>query len=250
MKKVISLVLALTLVLALAVPAFAAGPNVSNASQMASGVETTITGQVEVGTIKVTVPTAAKIVVNPYNLEVKVNADGTVNSSGTITSKGAIISPTQRISSQSTMPIDVNVAITGTAEGDATFATASTRGATPATTKSVMLVFDMVPEAAAATLGTADLAADAWNVKQVVSNTGVVSYTGFDPTKSVIVSASEKKVEKICRMEATDGTKFSAAAFHFTGDAAAAPTNAWTSADKVGAKIVFTFTAANNAATT
>lgn len=244
MKKVLSVVLALALVLAIAVPTFAT-PNVDDQTKMASGIENTMTGGTKVPAIKVTVPTSGAVVLNPYSMGVKIGADGAMSDNGTANITGnTVISPTYRITSQSDVEIKVNASVTGEVPSgsEAAFAAATTHGAKPTTTKSVYLVMDFVNEAPADAVSKAEPAT--WGVSQSKdSSTGVISYTGIDRTKNITISKSAQVLADAGILAKTDGTKFSAVAFHVIGDAASAPTNGWKSTDTVNVKTTFTFVA-------
>lgn len=72
MKKKLSLALALVMALSLAVPAFAADKEISDVNQLGEGASTQITGSTKAPTIKITVPTAGAVLLNPYKMSAKI----------------------------------------------------------------------------------------------------------------------------------------------------------------------------------
>ena len=100
MKKVLSFVLAIALVLAVAVPAFAtAAPGTTeivDPARLATGVTNKITGQTSVGTLKVTVPTTNTVILNPYGLSLKIK-DGVIDNDNCTASTATVSTPRQYI---------------------------------------------------------------------------------------------------------------------------------------------------------
>lgn len=213
MKKVLSLVLALALVLTLAAPAFAT-PNVSapDATTGLYGAENNITGSTEAPTIAVTIPTTGSVTVNPYKMTVSIDSTNYTDQ---------IISAPQFIKNESDVDIAIDVTTTGeVAQGsEAVFATNNV-GST-VTTKSVFLYFEIM----AATDGST---APTWG-------------TAYDSKAANMVAVAAKATTKkdVIKMGAGDSTE-TYAAFHLAGNAATNPTKAWTSNDKVNVKIAFT----------
>lgn len=208
MKKVLSLVLALAMVLALAVPAFAAAANTTD-----------FTGTTEAPTISVTVPAAGTFIVNPYKM--------TVQDAAGADTTDQVVAATQYVTNTSDVPLTVDVTVTGTVEGTAAFATASTQGSRAPTTNSVFLYAEF--GIATKNDGTADPTwADAYSTTA---------------TNQVLVGARAATKKAVAKLAATDGSTANYLAYKLAGDAASAPTVAWTAADKAKVSVAFTFTA-------
>ena len=213
-KKIMSTALASIMALSLAVPAFAADTDLTQNSE--------ITGTTSAPTIKITVPATGSVTVNPYKMEVTVGSDKKTDQ---------IISATQYIANASDVAIKVSAEVTGKPAGTLTFATAPTQGGTKVvTTNSVFMYFEM--DVANANDGSAD---PTWA-------------TAYDSksTKQILVGAKAVKKTDMVTLAAGDGTDPATAggyaAYHLTGDAASAPTTAWTANDKADVTIAFTFT--------
>lgn len=213
MKKILSLALALALVLTLTVPAFAGSTTTTPTNA------TEFTGSTEAPTVSVTVPASATFVVNPYKMSVQ-NAAG-----DDVTDQ--VVAATQYVTNLSDVPLTVDVTVTGTTEGNAAFATSSTQGSRAPTTNSVFLYAEF--GAATANDGSAD---PTWGT--AYSTTA---------TNQVLVGARATSKKGVAKLAATDGSAANYLAYKLAGDAASAPTTAWTDADKVKVSVAFTFTA-------
>lgn len=213
MKKTLSLVLALIMVMALAVPAFAAG----GASTDPYSKTTEVAGTTKVPTVNVTIPTSAAITVNPYKMSVDVSAD----QDGSDMKNDQIISPVQYVKNESDVAIALDVSITGKVEGEAVFATA------PVTdkilTKSAFVYFEI--KAATAEDGTGD---PTWA-------------TAYDSkaTDQVLLAAKAVVKKDVAKLGKGDETP-TYAAFRLNGNVADKSTKPWASTDKVSATIAFT----------
>lgn len=219
MKRLTSLALAGAMAMTMVVPAFAA----NTASELSQS--TTITGTTEVPTISVTVPDTGAVVVNPYKLEVSVSGTDVTDQ---------IISATQYLENASNVAIEVKASVTGTKEGNAVFATASTQGGKAVTTNSAFMYFEIILSDDNSSEPTWPESFDKTNVNQLL-----VGDTE-NAAKSTMVT-----------MAAGDGSDAAAsngyAAFHLAGDVADKLTTAWAATDKFGATIAFTFTPAISA---
>lgn len=216
MKKVLSFILALTLVLALAVPAFATDTEL-DASTLANGATIDYTTSTEVGTISVTVPSSGEMKLNPYGLSITVGSDSISD---------PVISPLQFIVSDSDSKIKVSAAVTGTVSGNAKLATATTVNADPPlTTNSVFLQF----------------------ATQVVADASV-DPADFAPANKLVVSSRATVTDLGVLDNKTDATKV-ALAFKLMGDAVTNPKVAWTANDKVAVSVAFSFAPADANAT-
>ncbi|MDE6933718.1 MAG: hypothetical protein K2P37_13630 [Oscillospiraceae bacterium] len=212
-KKIMSSALAGVMALSLAVPAFAADGDLEQS--------TAITGTTQAPTIKITVPATGTVTVNPYKMEVTVGSDKKTDQ---------IISATQYIENASNVAIKVSAQVTGTAAGNLAFATATTQGTKAVTTNSVFMYFEM--DVADKNDGTAD-------------PTWATAYDSKSATQILISTKATKKADMLTLAAGTGTAAASTggyAAFHLAGDAASAPTSAWTDADKADVAIAFTFT--------
>lgn len=243
MKKVISLVLALALVLAIAAPAFATAPApITDPSKLATGGTVKVDGQTSVGTIKVTIPGATKMVINPYGLKYV----GSVNGKEFAASDNKtdqIIFPTQYVSSNSTSKLDVYANITGVVAGNAklssTWIDNSTHTAGTKYTNDVCLVFE--------TMAGADGVLDetttepGWTARTAVPDAPATDGTA----NSALLVTARGTAYKVYQLDAsadtTDDTNTKNMAFRFTGVAQNQPDTPWTDKDKVTATVIFTF---------
>lgn len=230
MKKVLSVVLALMLVVAMAAPAFATDTNKVIEDPSKLGIETInkVTGTTSVGVLKVTVPTSNAVILNPYALSLKVTAAGAEDSTNGTAVTDQIISPAQAIKSESTSKIKVSAVATGMSGGDVKFATASLASDTTTTTKSVFL------ELVAAAPGTSDVAAGS-ELTKITKATGVALGS----------RASAKTDLGTLDSGATTAQYLQ---FQLQGDAVKSPASPWTTRDTVGAQIAFTFDLVSDAA--
>lgn len=210
MKKFLSVVLALTMALALCVPAFAADTVLNGVDGLSEGATIEVTGTTQTATVKVTVPAAGEIVLNPYELDYTVaGAASPVQTQ--------IISAEQYIVNESNLPVKVTTKVTGTIEGGGDF---SANSAVAETTKKVNLNFGIG--------------------KTTAKDTPASSYETKALSKTQVAFTDITMDKK--------GTGNNAAiAYKFTGDAAKNPTSAWTTEDVIGATIVFTFALDNSA---
>lgn len=173
--------------------------------------EVNITGSTQAPTISITVPTEGTVVINPYRMTVEVEEEE-------VTDK--IISAVQYIVNESDVAVSVSATVTGTVAGEAVLATAALKGTE--TTKSVFMYLEVAE--ATADDGTGD---PEWA-------------TAYDKATHVIVNAKGTTLSNILTLDAGDEDP-TYAAFHLAGDVASAPATAWTDADTVSVKIVFTF---------
>lgn len=208
-KKVVSAALAGAMALSMSATALAA--NVTGTAP----VDVEVTGTTEVPDIKVTIPTTASVVVNPYKLAVTVDS---------VEFTDQIVSAPQFIKSESNTALDVTATVTGKAEGSAVFATASTQGGKAVATNSVFMYLEVV--------GVADDSAEP---------TWAETYDKTSSSQLLVSLTAATSKTAMVQLAAGDTTA-SYAAFALRGDAADKPTTAWTAADKVSAGIAFTFT--------
>lgn len=218
MKKITSMFLALVMALALAIPAYAE--------------ETLqVEGTIQLPTVNVVLPTAASMILNPYELEVKLNK----NDATGVTDQ--IISPVMMVKNLSNIGIQVGVTAQGTlGRGEATFK--STTAA--ASTNKEVFVYAMF-QIGDDTMTDADFTAPttpADGDRIVVLSDTAKPVTKLAPTDTAVKSGGDLNV-----LAATSGKTPAAngvLGFKFFGDAS--KTAAWTDKDTVGATLVFTFT--------
>lgn len=222
MKKVLSIVLALTLVLALAVPAFATSTTLTDTTKFATGANVKVTGETTVGNIKVVIPTTGAIITNPYGLSIK-HTNGVVDENGT-PAVDQIISPTYYITSESDVALNVIANVTAMPAGNAKLATASLADDTTTKTNSIFLTFTMAAVANTTTAVTPKLEADTDCI--VVGSKATPLGNGDD--KIVLAKGGTESAPKCV-------------GYRFGGNAVKEPTTAWAKADKVTATIAFTF---------
>lgn len=229
MKKVLSVVLAISMVLALAIPAFASSTEAeADEKTGVYGAKLEKDTEVEAPIIKVMVPAAADITVNPYKMEVDVSAA----QDGSDKKQDQIINPVQYIENQSNVGIKVSASLTATpASGSkAVLATTSTQGKTSPTTKSVFLFL----ETEVVDSATSEPADDNWG-----------TYDAKKTPNKVVAAAKAAAAKEVGTLAAGTGTAAASAggflAFRVCGDAASAPTVAWDSADVMSTSIAFTF---------
>lgn len=109
MKKITSMFLALVMALALTIPAFASSGTVK------------VEGSIQVPTLNVVLPTTASMVMNPYNMSVKLDPRDPASAVN-----DQIISPTMEVKNLSNIGVQVGIKVTGTkGRGDVEFATGS-----------------------------------------------------------------------------------------------------------------------------
>lgn len=211
MKKFLSVVLALTMALALAVPAFASGTTDIGLDGLAEGATIEVTGETKTANVKVTVPTTSKVVLNPYELSYEVSQGNT--------DTHQIISAPQYIVNESDLPVKVSTTVTGTIEGTGEFQAGDATAVTDK--KAVHLVFNI----------------GATTAKDTEPGT-------YGETKALAKTAT---AFNDITMDKKAGAN-PAIAFKFTGDAAKNPTTPWTTDDIIGATIAFTFALDNSGA--
>lgn len=213
-KKLIAFVLAGAMTFGASLTAFAADATVSDTTA-----ETTVTGtgSINVPTIRVTVPTAFDVVLNPFQIAYE-DADGN-------TQKTQIVTVPQLITNESNVAVAVNVKeFKATPSSDVKL---SAKPVAKATDKSVYLYLEIVNS-------TTDTAANA-------KFTGTASLVPTDD------SGDGSSKDAIVTLAAGDETA-TYAAFKLGGDMVVNPVEAdgtatpWVAADKVDVSFKFTFT--------
>lgn len=211
MKKLMSA--ALAGVMALSMGATALASSTTTVSDLSEGAELELTSVTKGATIQVLVPTSVTIGLNPYEMNVKLDNGKLVDD----TAAGAqVISPVYKIENRSSLAIDVEVAVTGTLNGEGMEFVAA-KPATGDTKKSVYVQMPYGP--------------------------GTTTATAVSGTKKITLTAAEVKGEKqtMAAYDPASTTATSNYLFTFTGNLNAKSTTAWTADDTIGATIAFTF---------
>ena len=232
-KKILSLVLASIMVLALAVPAFAVDDITPNVTDITKGANVKIAGSTEAPTIRVSVPTSAKLIANPYALTVKKTDENGLDADST----AKVISPTQFIQSQSNIDLYVSGTITGTPSTEVKLLSADKADDdawTAASKSKEMFLYFVMKENT--TVGTK------------ISDT--TAYSADDASQMIVqakatpIPAAMAAQAKLGKATITDGTadKTTEVAFRLMGKLTSnLATGTWTDKDKVDVAIAFTF---------
>lgn len=209
-KKMMSGALAAVMALSLSATAFATSNKVTDLTE---GAQLDLTSVTKGAVIEVLVPSSAMIALNPYQMNVKLEDGKLVDD----TAAGAqVISPVYKIENRSSLQIDVDVAVTGTLNGEG-MEFAAAKPATGDTKKSVFVQMQYGP--------------------------GTTSATTVTGTKKLTLAAEEVKGEKqtMAAYDKDSTTATSNYLFTFSGNLNAKSTTAWTADDTIGATIAFTF---------
>lgn len=227
-KKLFSATMAAAMALSLAIPASAAAvaasyatTNVSTAnSKGLYSSDVNVGGDTKIPSVKVTVPTAGGIAVNPYKLKYEIDGSNYTEQ---------IVSLPQYITNESDVPVSITATVTGAIPDNskATFVTSAPTE--KITTKAVYMYFECLPT-------KDDSTAPTWA-------------TSYDKAKHILLNLTGTTLKNFVTMDAKDGTN-AYAAYHFVGSVATNPSEAWASTDIVNATIAFTFTPQVTASTT
>lgn len=241
-KRIISLLMAAIMILSISVSAFATtGTTITGADKLATGGTVKVAGETNVGVVKVVVPNAGTMVLNPYGLKYS----ATVNGVELTDKQDQVIYPTQYIASNSTAALDVTATVTGVVAGNA---------------KLVAEPFDPVAEHAAGekapnnlflAMQTKDVAAadtptdPTWTAitkdTDITQGDFIADANGYYHSVVVSTRGTATVVGKLAASADVTGTASSYVAFRFAGIAEKNPFTPWTAADKVTATIAFTF---------
>lgn len=240
MKKIISMMMALAMTLALAIPAFASSDVTISTALNTNGHTFNVTGLTKTPTIKVYVPTAGatdKLVLNPYALSFKFD-DENANETA---KKDQIITSPIFLGSLSDVPLVIGMNVKATTAGNVVLATKSLAEDTKTTTNSVFIWGQVVDAGTSATLPTVPTTfATAYDTTE--GKTGSMILVGADVTRTGLYT--------IPACTATTGAANNKwACVKFFGDAVKAPTTPWANTDKVDLAITFTFTPSMNTTT-
>lgn len=212
MKKFVSMFLALVMALALTIPAMASSGTVK------------VDGSIQVPTLNVVLPTTASMIMNPYNMTVKLDPKD-----ATKTSTDQIISPTMEVKNLSNIGIQVGISVSGTTgKGDVTFAASS---AAASTTKEayIYVAFEI-----------GDTGLDVTDTNGTGNETVVLSTTAAEPTTFATTVAAASGNTLAASTDAKTPATNGVLGFKFFGDTGNVTT--WTDKDTLGASIAFTFT--------
>lgn len=222
MKKVLSVVLALAMVFAIAAPAFAAEQTVGAAGEAGS---VQVDGSTHIPPVKVLIPAATgnTVIVNPYGLDTSADDSGKTD---------IIQSAPLFVESQTLVDLNMSVSVTGTPAGKAVFSATPIASATKAvTTKSVFMYLN-VKASTKAEKDDPDTVA------------GIPAYDKASASQVVVAAAKptvKANILQIPKATADDGTGSSYAVVQLGGDASTTPSEPWTEEDKVSVAITFTF---------
>ena len=221
-KKLVSTALAGVMALSMTATAFAADTDLQQTSE--------ITGTTQTPTISISVPATGDVILNPYKMSVDISEaqDG----SDMVTNQ--IISANTFIKNKTDVALSVSATVTGKTAGEAVFATATTQGSKAVTTKSAFVYLEVIDAGAgdddSATEPTTALTDASWK-----------AYDAKAANQALLSAKAVTKANMLTVPAVADGAS-SFIAYRLAGDAASAPTKAWTSADTVGANIAFTIT--------
>jgi len=211
-KKLLASACALALALGMTAPAMAAGE--TEVAQGATGTTITITSELHVPTIKVTVGVTPGIVVNPYEMSVTPTGESS-------STNQSLYTKATTIKSNSTVKMDVTATPTGSGNGvtfmETTVPTGENRPASPA----VHMVLKM------------DNVADEATAK---------AYAGASGEQALVVkddNSNSPKSATITMPAATDATDTNAkwAAFIITGETGG---DGWSNDNAITVKVIFT----------
>lgn len=223
-RKLFSALLAVAMMASLALPAFASGDSGDSATGGAVNQPMEYTSTTNVPVVTVTMPQNPAVTLNPYGMTVTIaSTDYTTQ----------IVSPVYYIENKTEAPMKVGVKATATASGNAVLASKPCTG--KETTLSAFVMVEFAQNANNTTAPTwivdADLTSEKINEK---------CYPQIIPTTDGKNNPAILSVDKATKSSGTVTPNY--IAIYVTGNLAGNPTGGWTSADKVGLKLEFTFT--------
>jgi hypothetical protein len=262
MKKIISMMMALAMVLALAIPAFATGGddnqqqgNNNDQQQQNENQEEdtgptfsednsgsahtfTLTAHTETPTVKVYVPTSTStdlLVLNPYALSYKFSQEEDAPSY-----QEQIITKPIYVGSNSNVPVLLSMNVKATTGGNAVLATKSVVADSKVTTNSVFIWGQVVDAGKNAAVPTTEpTLATAYDSS--AGKSGNMILVAADVTRTGLYTFPASA-------DITAAANNAWACVKFTGDAVKAPTTPWASGDTVKLDLTFTFTPSMNTA--
>lgn len=217
-KKVLSMILATTMLLGATLAVNAA--ELTDSTAAANGQEVTGSSTIELPIIKVTVPTTADIIINPYQMSVEAS-DG-------VTYSNQIISVEQEIKNESNVAIAVNVSDLTTKDVSEGITITTSAISEKTTTKSALLYLEVIDGA----------------------STFADGYNKLDNQVAIPNSGEKvKAASKDAIIVLADGsTTATTAKFKIGGNVVANPVDSdgvaapWTTTDNIGISFKFTFT--------
>jgi len=225
-KKLFSLVMAVAMIAALAVPSFASSVVSGTGSQEG---KVPLTGATALPTVKVTIPTSGKVILNPYKMAVADAGNSTeVAASNSIDDQ--VLSASHEIKNETQAPMKVGISIKATPSTGVELATKACTG--KETTKSVFMFAELLY--AGTEQKTAQNLKDLWAAPADVN----------DKCYPQIIASTEEKgnANFFTVPPAASASAPNYLYWTIRGNAATAPEEKWTAADTVGADVVFTFT--------
>ncbi|MBQ9493556.1 MAG: hypothetical protein IJR54_07490 [Oscillibacter sp.] len=234
-KKLISMVVTAAMVFALAAPAFAFGGGATSGSTGSTGSSGTeedtvaVDSTIKTPTVKVTVPTAGAVILNPYQMKFTVDGNDKTD---------PFYSAPIICKNESDCDLDVAVKATATAEGEVVITAADSVDTDEPGAKNVSL-----------TLTTGKFAAE--DSTAHTANTTTALDLEASGTEYGFGADGDETETPLTMPYSEDPTYFG---FILTGKVNKKTTNVWAETDKVSVTIVLTFTpqaiAANNPRTT
>ena len=238
LKKIASLFLAMVMVLALAVPAFATVTYSDKNSQ-----SVTMKSATTVPKVQISLPSGAALtntfLLNPYKVgySVKIGSDTETTVAADAALTGAqVISPVQVISNATNSKMQVDVTVTTTLGGNlklmtADYANADARQADTKNNAYLLVAMESKPAGTAAPTATSTV-------------------TVSDANRIVLKAGDVKNTNYLQPVAAADAEHPNFIWVQFGGSMAEAPTTPWTDKDTATVAFAFTFTPNQNAAPT
>lgn len=240
MKKMMSLFLAMLMVMALAVPAFAEEVEApSNEKNM------TVTTTVKVPAIEVDVPTTGKIFINPMGFTVKLAdggnatveeamADATENQ----TTSEQIVSPISLITNKSAMKLDVKAYAYATLASGSTISLVDTEAGVTGNDQKAFVYAQFQTIAADARETTYKLTKAAYTAP-TDGKSSTLAVKGSAPTEES--PATPQIVGTMAPASGTSADEYTYLGFQFFGKVVQEPTTAWADGTTFDVSMVFNF---------
>ena len=231
-KKLFSLIMAVAMIASLAVPAFAASPNVTGKGQQSRGVN--LDGMMALAEVKVTLPESGKAILNPYKLKVSLSGDSISAVSGD-SMDDQILSASHEIKNQTAAPMKVGVKIKVTPSSGLEMSATPCTG--QETTKSVFMFAEMLYGGTSQQTDT-------------TAHTKALLKEWTDPAKvneacyPQIIASGDAEKENANFFTVPEASDAAPNYLYWTlrGNTALAPENRWGETDKVTTVVTFSFT--------
>ena len=242
MKKITSMMLALVMVFAMMIPAFASDYSDKGTQSI------TAQGVTRIPTIAVIMPTIGTnpLVLNPYKLAFSVSLNGGTAISGGAVSSTQVIAPVYTITNGTGVPMTVDITATGTPGGNLQLATAALGDKVDTETKnSVYCGLYAATRSYYASENTRSVVPTQAALK--ADSNFVVAIKSGDATKKAALTTAAATVTYSDEGTATpEATGVNYIDFTFAGDAASNPTTAWSTKDTLKIAVAFTFNMKNS----